>query len=118
MSDKFLTIIDRTRDLRVAAECCYDDVVGVFVQEDVWDTHVFVVYRDGGFAVAMYDSPKEDRVTPSTDSELGGAIDGSPLDERLVESLARALGLITDGNLFESDNPEFATLVKEAAGVG
>lgn len=111
---EFLHVYERP-DLKPLAENVYGQVEAVFAQEDTWDVHVFILFRDGDtLTVAMEDVRKDSKTTIPAAEDFEREIDGCAEDEKQADSLKEALELIVGGHRWTFQTPEYTKVLGEA----
>lgn len=104
---EFLHVYERP-NLKRMVEYVYDNVEAVFVQEDTWDVHVFVLYRDvDTLTVSMENVRKETKTRMPSKEDFEREIDGCPEDENQYGSLAEALNGIVGGYSWTFQTQEY-----------
>ena len=82
--------------------------LGVWVQVDTWDTHIFVLFGhcedvDGGFSVVMYDARQDEKGRMAGEDDIVASMCSGAWETSTHASLSDALLTIADGFAIDFD---------------
>ena len=96
------------------AQSNFTQAKAVFLQNDTWVVHMFILVEErGGYMVYMMDVTKDDRETlPEYDDYANAVWDGAD-DETEHETIESAVQMIVGSYEFHGDNTEMSDLVED-----